>query len=72
MSSQVSKFTQDYTKVVALAVEAELHLHKDAATRSFFAEEVIDNYSLVSPLTNKEWKKLHTQLSFYLNTVSND
>ena len=65
-----SKFTKDYTKVVALAVEAELQYHKDAATRSFYAEEVIDNYSLVSPLTNKEWKRLHTQLCFYLNTVA--
>ena len=64
------KFTQDYTNVVALAVEAELHLHKDPATRSFFAEEVIDNYSLVSPLTPKEWKHLHERLCFYL-TVTN-
>ena len=64
------KFMTDYTRVVALAVEAELHLHKDPATRSFFAEEVIDNYSLVSPLTSKEWKRLHTQLCFYLTTVS--
>ena len=64
------KFMTDYTRVVALAVEAELHLHKDPATRSFFAEEVIDNYSLVSPLTPQEWKKLHKQLCFYL-TVTN-
>ena len=65
------KFTKDYTNVVALAVEAELHLHKDPATRSFYAEEVIDNYSLVSPLSSKEWKRLHTQLCFYLTTVTN-
>ena len=64
------KFMTDYTNVVALAVEAEIHLHKDAATRSFFAEEIVDNYSLVSPLTPKEWKHLHKQLCFYLNVTS--
>ena len=64
------KFMTDYTKVVALAVEAEIHLHKDPATRSFFAEEIVDNYSLVCPLTSKEWKILHEKLCFYL-TVTN-
>ena len=66
----MSNFTTHYTKVVALAVEAELQHHKDPATRSFYAEEIIDNYSLVSPLTKKEWKQLHTQLCHYLNTVA--
>lgn len=63
------KFMTDYTNVVALATEAEIHLHKDPATRSFFAEEIVDNYSLVSPLTPKEWKHLHERLCFYLNVT---